>query len=91
MDEHMMFFIHMAQQESQGARTSIELGPYSALVIIGALQMCNRHPRVPREVKAIHNQLVAQFAQLFAGTPGEEIIRRGGHPEWDVPVDGDRG
>ena len=51
--------------------------------LIGALQMVTRHPGIEPPMRKIMRELVNQFRPMFAGTPGEEIINRGDHPEFD--------
>jgi hypothetical protein len=69
--------------EKDGERTTVVLGPFSAMTIIGLLQLATRHPDMDRRTKDIARDLIHQMEPLFAGTEGEEIIRRGGHPEFD--------
>lgn len=69
--------------ERAGERTTISIGPFGAMTLIGLLQLATRHPDLARTTKDIARDVVQQLAPLFVGTEGEEIIRRGGHPEFD--------
>jgi hypothetical protein len=75
----------LVELEKAGERTTVALGPFTAYTIIGALQLAMRHPDQSPKIRQVLRDFVHQFEPLFAGTPGEETIRRGMHPEWDVP------
>lgn len=62
---------------------TLRIGPYTAIVLIGALQLATRHPTMSPKMRRVLRGIVDQLKPLFAGTPGEEIIRRGEHPEFD--------
>jgi len=81
MVEYMRKLIEM---EQEGERTTIQLGPYTAMTMIGALQLATRHPSMAGLPVKVLRDLVDQFKPFFEGTPGEELIKRGEHPEWDV-------
>lgn len=73
----------LLELEQKGERATISIGPYTAMTVIGALQLATRHPAMAGlPVKVIRN-LVDQFKPFFEGTQGEELIKKGEHPEWD--------
>lgn len=61
----------------------ISIGPFTALTLIGMLQLATRHPDMSKIQKTMVRDIIDQMRPLFVGTSGEEIIRRGDHPEWD--------
>jgi len=77
------YFRTLIDLEKAGERATISVGPYTAMNLIGALQMVTRHPGIEPPMRKIMRELVNQFRPMFAGTPGEEIINRGDHPEFD--------
>ena len=85
--EEMEFIVYMRtlrKLEADGERTTITIGPYGAMMIIGLVQLSTRHPDVDKELRQIARDFVHQLEPLFAGTIGEEIIKRGNHPEFDT-------
>jgi hypothetical protein len=81
---HLAYVMRLHEIEHAGERTTISIGPFSAITLIGLLQLSTRHPDASRTVKDVARDIVRQLEPLFAGTEGEEIVRRGSHPEWDV-------
>lgn len=81
--EQVAYMRRLIELEEAGARTTITIGPFGAMVLIGLLQLSTRHPDLDRRTKDMARGVVQQLAPLFTGTPGEEIVRRGGHPEFD--------
>lgn len=70
--------------DQAGERTMIAIGPYSAFSLICLLQLATRHPEVSPMIKRYARDVARQLYPLFAGTPGEQLIKKGEHPEWDV-------
>jgi hypothetical protein len=79
--EDYMLTLHEA--EAEGARQEIAVGPYTAMIVIGALQLATRHPSANAYLRAELLAVVDQFRPWFVGTPGEHIIDRGNDPEFD--------
>lgn len=77
------YMIELRELEKSGERTTLSIGPYTAMCLIGSLQMVTRHPGLSSAYKDVLRNLVHQFEPLFAGTLGAELIRQGGHPEFD--------
>jgi hypothetical protein len=73
----------LIELERAGERTTLSVGPLGAMQLIGMLQLVTRHPDLSPVQHQIARDIVGQLAPLFAGTFGEEIVRRGNHPEWD--------
>ncbi len=77
----------LMDRDQQGERVDIAVGPYTAYLMIGWCQMMSRHP----ELQPMHRNTARTYARLlarlFEGTPGEESIRQGEHPEWDPAPD----
>jgi hypothetical protein len=71
--------------EKAGERMTVSIGPFTAMVMIGALQMSTRHPDMDLNLKKVLRQVIDQMRPTFAGTEGEEIVNKGDHPEWDYP------
>lgn len=74
----------MDLETTDSARATILLGPFGAMALIGLVQLATRHPDLDKKIKDVARDIVRQLSPLFTGTPGEEIIRRGGHPEFDL-------
>lgn len=69
--------------ELDGERREVAFGPYTALVVIGMLQLATRHPGITDRQRVEVGAVVDQFRPWFAGTPGEHIIDMGNDPELD--------
>lgn len=83
VEQQVAYMKKLVDLELAGERTEIKIGPFAAITIIGLLQLSTRHPDMPRRMKDAARDFIQQIAPIFAGTPGEEIIRRGNHPEFD--------
>lgn len=81
----LLYMARLAEIErnDRDDRATLLIGPYTAMVLIGTIQLATRHPTMPPTMKNILRDLLDQLKPLFAGTPGEEIIKKGEHPEWD--------
>lgn len=73
----------LAVRERGGERHPVQVGPFTAMRMIGLLQMATRHPDLDGGQRQLVRQFVAMMAPLFTGTPGEAIIAMGWHPEFD--------
>lgn len=73
----------LRQAEADGAREAVVFGPYTALTVIGALQLATRHPAMFADQRAEILAVIELFRPWFAGTPGEQIIDMGNDPEFD--------
>ena len=60
------------------------LGPYSAFLVISGLQLAARHPGISPAQRGYLADIIDQLRPLFAGTPGEALIRLGDDPANDV-------
>lgn len=76
--------IAVAERENQVAKATISVGPFTAFCMISTLQLANRHPALNGSMRTQIRSVVDQLKPLFVGTPAEELINRGDHPEWDV-------
>lgn len=79
--EQMEYMRLLWDLEQSGERTTLVIGPYTAMTLIGALQFVTRH--VDGNPRKELRRFVDSLRTLFVGTPGEEIVNRGDHPEWD--------
>jgi len=70
--------------ERGGERTTLVIGPWTAFILIGVVQLAMRHPRLPPDQRRVAAEWIAQVRTLFDGTPGEAIIAVGDRPENDV-------
>lgn len=77
------YMVTLAESERAGEKATIVIGPFAAMIIIGLIQLSTRHPDMEKRSKDIARDFIRQLEPLFVGTLGEEIIRRGGHPEFD--------
>lgn len=69
-----------------GASQVVAFGPYTALIVIGALQVAMRHPLMDQHPQEVLDQVITQFGPWFEGTLGAEIIAWGADPAtWVVP------
>jgi hypothetical protein len=81
--EYEAYMLTLHEAEAEGARQEIVVGPYTAMLMIGALQLATRHPGASAFLRAELLAVVDQFRPWFVGTPGEHIIDRGNDPEFD--------
>ena len=77
------YMLVLREHEVGGARQEVVIGPYTAMLLIGALQLATRHPSMPDQTRAQLGAVIDQFRPWFAGTPGETIIDMGNDPELD--------
>lgn len=82
-EAQVAYMRRLIELETSGERTTFTLGPFGAITLIGLLQMATRHPDLSWRIKDVARDIITQLQPIFAGTPGEEIIRRGNHPEFD--------
>ena len=82
--ETIEYLKQLMELETEGERTQISIGPYTAFLTISALQLAGRHPAMHGTGVAAIRRMVDQLMPLFAGTYGEQLIRMGEHPEFDV-------
>lgn len=85
--EMLAYMLDLKEVDDAGERLSLLVGPYTALVLVGGLQLATRHPAIPDAVRAQLLAMIGQFRALFAGTPGEHIIDRGNDPQFDRGMD----
>jgi hypothetical protein len=78
--------IAVEERENRAINATISVGPFTAFCMISALQLATRHPNLTGSIKTQIRSVVHQLKPLFAGSPVEEIIDRGDHPEWDVDL-----
>lgn len=81
--ERLAYMVALRQAEDAGDREVAAFGPYTALVLIGGLQLATRHPSLPASVRAELLAIIEQFKPWFTGTLGEHIIDMGNDPEQD--------
>lgn len=69
------------------ATATITFGPFTAFSMIGALQLALRHPEFSTTQAALVNSIIDQLRPLFANTPGEQLLKLGDNPAYDIPRD----
>lgn len=80
----LVYMVELAHAEQAGAEPiPIHIGPYTAITMIGVLQMACRHPEISDAVRQYVQDVIAQIAPAFKGTLGETLIRRGNDPAHD--------
>jgi len=82
--EEIDWIENLIRLDAAGERTTIAIGPYSAFSLICLLQLATRHPQVSPMIKRAALSVARQLYPLFEGTAGEEMIKKGEHPEWDI-------
>lgn len=77
-DPDVTVLVTMLADENSGTRTTVEVGPFSAMLLVAAVQYTLRHDALPggREVaQAAFGELLNQLDPLLAQYPGAlEII-----------------
>jgi hypothetical protein len=79
----------LIEAERGGERATLQVGPFAAFLLIGVLQGATRGPNLTGYQREVLRGLARQLEPIFAGTPVEETIRQGYHPEFDVPPGGE--
>jgi len=69
--------------ELAGERGPITLGPFTAFVLIGLLQLTLRHPHVEGNNRAVAEMIIGQLKTWFEGTPTESLLAMGDDPVLD--------
>lgn len=82
---HLDYMHLLADREAAGEdeMLTLELGHFTAMTMISALQLATRHPGLTGPTRDVLRRIVDTLKPAFEGTPCEEIIRRGEHPEFD--------
>lgn len=75
------------EHEPGSEKALISIGPFSAFVLIGALQLALRHPEFSPSQASMVNAVIDQMRPLFTGTPGEQLLRLGDEPAYDIERD----
>lgn len=81
--EWLEYMLDLHQRELAGERGDFSIGPYAAMVMIGALQMATRHPEMTETSRNVLLSIVDQYRPWFAGTLGERLIDLGNDPTQD--------
>jgi hypothetical protein len=73
LDVYMQELLH---QEFHGERAKIEVGPYSAMLLVAALKWIERQGRFTTHGPAMFDEVLKQLQMLFADDPaGEALIQ----------------
>jgi hypothetical protein len=81
--ETVAYLKQLHDLEAAGERTTLALGPWTAFVMIGALQLATRHPQMTPDHRALIGQVIDGLRPWFDGTPGEALLRLGDDPAYD--------
>lgn len=81
--EFVEYLARLRDLEVAGERQYVAFGPYTAMAVIGALQLATRHPSMTDGQRAELAAVIDQFRPWFEGTPGEHLIDMGNDPELD--------
>lgn len=81
--EMVAYMRTLMELEEAGERAPVVVGPFTAILMIGALQLATRHPDVPDNHREAIASVIEQFRPWFAGTMGEQIIDMGNDPALD--------
>ena len=81
--EMLAYMRHLWEIEEAGERVPVSFGPFTAITVVGLLQLGLRHPDLSSGQRAITNELIDQFRPFFAGTLGETLILMGDDPRND--------
>ena len=73
------------EQDPDHQKATIVMGPFTAFTLIGTLQLAMRHPDFSAAQAGLIRDVIGQLRPLFAGTPGEVLLRMGDEPAFDVP------
>lgn len=73
----------LAIDENRGARIPVEIGPYSAFTMIGALQLAWRHPDMEGRTRDLIRGFGEQLQAAFTGGVLEPLLETG----WDLRQD----
>jgi hypothetical protein len=76
--------LYELERDPEHDQAALFVGPYSAFVMIGALQLATRHPEMSPTHRRFLAEIIDQLRPLFAGTPGEALIRLGDDPAHDA-------
>lgn len=82
-DEKITYMALLRELEIEGDRMEVAIGPYTAMLVIGALQLATRHPDLGAFARGELENLVRSIEPWFEGTPGAEIIQAGFDPSQD--------
>jgi len=75
--------LYEIERDPDHERAVLFIGPYSAFVMIGTLQLATRHPGLSPTHLELLAEIIDQLRPLFTGTPGEALIRLGDDPAND--------
>jgi hypothetical protein len=72
------------EQDPACLKAAVNLGPWSAFVMIGALQLATRHPEMSETQRELIQSIIDQLRPLFTGTDGEQLLQLGNDPAYDI-------
>ncbi|MEU3625673.1 hypothetical protein BS329_38860 [Amycolatopsis coloradensis] len=73
----------LRQRELDGERTLVEIGPFTALVLIAALQTAHDYPLFRRYGRELYWRVVAQLGPALGDDPViRQVISEGEPPSW---------
>lgn len=73
----------LRQRENDGERVLVEIGPFTALMLIAALQTAHSFPLFRSHGRELYWQVVAELTPALPDDPAIwELIHEGEPPEW---------
>lgn len=82
-EDKIAYMALLRELEIDGERVDVAIGPYTAMLVIGALQLATRHPEMGSFARGELDNLARSFLPWFEGTIGAEIILAGFDPAQD--------
>jgi len=83
-DQHITYMTMLADLENTGQRFSgLEIGPMTAMYLIGSLQLVLRHPDLSANHSHVLTRLIESLRPLFTEPIGQELIDMGYDPAMD--------
>lgn len=82
-EEMIMCMARLGDLERAGSRIMLHVGPFTAMTLIGAMQLVMRHPEVSANTKMALRGLIEMMRPMFREPAAQQIIDMGYNPEHD--------
>ena len=82
----ILYMARLGDLERAGSRTVLHIGPFTAMTLIGALQLVLRHPNISNTSADVIHGLIEQLQLrlVFLEPIGQHIIDLGDDPKNDT-------